>query len=143
MDAAEADGASDTGAGGIGSASSRPPYHRWQRRSSQRRDRKERKDVSRVVDPERRADQWLSRATRRLPLLVASIMGILWSGVYIIAGRLHGMWPMFNGRFPFLIASLFRIRPAAIPWRFGALLAFADGALVTFVMVWLLHHVFR
>lgn len=83
------------------------------------------------------------QATNTLPLLVASILGGLWAGLYLIAGSLHGMWPMFNRKFPFLIASLLHLRPEAISSRLGALLTFADGASVTFVVAWLLLGVVR
>lgn len=78
------------------------------------------------------------RTSSRIPWIVAILLGMFWSTTYLFIGQLHGMWPMYNGEFPFLIARLFTSQVAKLSVAAAAISTFTDGALVGLVGSWLL-----
>ena len=78
------------------------------------------------------------RKTNQIPWIVALTFGVFWSATYLLLGRMHGMWPMFNSEFPFSTAHLFISRIAELPTALGALFAFLDGAVAGFAGGWII-----
>ena len=77
------------------------------------------------------------RKTNYIPWIVALTFGVFWSATYLILGRMHGMWPMFNSEFPFSTARLFTSQIAELPTALGALLGFVDGAVAGLAASWI------
>ena len=82
--------------------------------------------------------QRVTRKTNYIPWIIAIIFGVLWSAAYVLLGRMHGMWPMFNSEFPFSTAHLFTSRVAELSVGVGALFAFIDGAVAGLAGSWIL-----
>ncbi|MDE3056789.1 MAG: hypothetical protein KGJ59_02390 [Bacteroidota bacterium] len=78
------------------------------------------------------------RAIWNILIFTAVISGLLWMMVYLFLDRLHGMQRMFNGEFPFLIASILGLHREAMSVVIGTTLAFLDGAFVGFIFSWFL-----
>ena len=78
-----------------------------------------------------------SKKANYIPWIVALAFGVLWSAAYLLLGRMHGMWLMFNSEFPFLTARLFTSRIAELSPILGASFAFLDGALVGLAASWI------
>ncbi len=78
-----------------------------------------------------------SKKANYIPWIVALIFGALWSATYLILGRMHGMWPMFNSEFPFSTARLFTSRIAELSPALSAVFAFLDGAVVGSAASWI------
>ena len=76
------------------------------------------------------------------PLKIAFITGLFWVFVYLSLGRLHGMWPMFDKEFPFLVASVFGVHTGTISVLTGAVLAFTDAVIVGFTLSLILKKMF-
>ena len=79
-----------------------------------------------------------SRKANYIPWIAALIFGVLWSLVYLVLGRMHGMWPMFNSEFPFSTVRLFTSQIAELPTVLGALFAFVDGSVVGLAASWII-----
>ncbi len=80
----------------------------------------------------------VTRKTNYIPWIIAIIFGVLWSAVYLLFGRMHGMWQMFNDGFPFGTAHLFISRISELTAWLGAIFAFTDGAVVGLAGSWII-----
>jgi hypothetical protein len=67
---------------------------------------------------------------------MALLFGAIWTASYMVLGRMHGMWPMFNGELPFAAARLFTSQVDKLPVGLGAFFAFVDGAVAGLAGSW-------
>lgn len=88
-------------------------------------------------DKSKTIDLPVSKQANYIPWIVALIFGVIWSVTYLVLGRMHGMWPMFNGEFPFMTAHLFTFQSAELSATLGGLFAFIDGAIVGLAGSWI------
>ena len=82
-------------------------------------------------------DHQVRKIANSIPWILAALFGVFWSTTYLFLGVLHGMWPMFDSEFPFLIAHLLGLHIGHLSIPVRALLVFADGGLIGFVLAWL------
>lgn len=74
------------------------------------------------------------RLMKHVPLAMAIVFGLLWTIVFLFLGRLHAMWPMYDAEFPFLLSSMLGIHKETMSPVTGALFAFMDAALMTYIL---------
>ena len=75
--------------------------------------------------------------TRSLPWISAVIFAVLWAITYLVLGRMHNMWHMFNSSFPFYVTWLLGVNKINLTPGAGTFFAFVDGGLIGFVFAWL------
>lgn len=71
-----------------------------------------------------------------LPTLIGLFLGLFWSVVHLVLGDLHGMWPMFDRGFPFLLPRLFQVPVFSLSKWSGTIFAFADAAAIGTLLAW-------
>jgi len=76
----------------------------------------------------------IQRLNLRMPLLMAGVFGVFWSGLYAFMGMLHGMPAMFDREFPFLLSGFLGVHNGRMSAASGFMWAFADGAFVAFAL---------
>lgn len=83
----------------------------------------------------------ITTSVRWLPLILGVVVGCAWAGMYLFLGRLHGMWGMFDEEFPFFFAASIGVRREAMSILEGASFASIDGALIGFLVGFLLKRI--
>lgn len=78
---------------------------------------------------------------KRIPWILSLATALVWGLLYLMLGRLHDMWKMFDREFPFFIAWLIGIHKGTMTPITGTLFALLDGALFGGVFGWLFRYV--
>ncbi len=73
----------------------------------------------------------------KVPWIFSLGAAILWALIFWFLGRLHGMWRMYEGEFPLIIASLLGITKTNLSATQALLLAALDGAGAGWLSGWL------
>lgn len=81
--------------------------------------------------------RWL---LKKMPWILSLATALAWGLLYLMFGKFHGMWKMFDREFPFFIAWILGIHQGTMTPITGTLFALLDGALFGGVFGWLFRY---
>ena len=75
---------------------------------------------------------------KKLPLITAIFVALIWGLFYLLFDTLHGMQAMFDQQFPFFVARILGIHNNTMSVVSGVFFAMVDAAIWGAVTGWLL-----